>query len=96
MLGFRPVAMGRTECRPRAAAILGNGEAQVVGLGVGAVLLEPLRDQPSVAEGVQRQEDWDVLAELGCDVIQGYLVARPMREDDLELWAQAWSQRAPR
>lgn len=30
-----------------------------------------------VAEGIETQEQYDVLDELGCDVAQGYLIARP-------------------
>ncbi|MFL5821878.1 MAG: putative bifunctional diguanylate cyclase/phosphodiesterase [Solirubrobacteraceae bacterium] len=30
-----------------------------------------------VAEGVERREQWDLLAELGCEFVQGYLIARP-------------------
>jgi diguanylate cyclase (GGDEF)-like protein/PAS domain S-box-containing protein len=30
-----------------------------------------------VAEGVERQEQWDALDEMGCDLVQGYLIARP-------------------
>jgi EAL domain-containing protein (putative c-di-GMP-specific phosphodiesterase class I) len=32
----------------------------------------------SVAEGVQTQADWDFLCEVGCDVAQGYYLARPL------------------
>jgi diguanylate cyclase (GGDEF)-like protein/PAS domain S-box-containing protein len=32
----------------------------------------------TVAEGVDMQEQYDTLAELGCDAIQGYLLARPL------------------
>ncbi len=32
-----------------------------------------------VAEGVERPEDRDALADLGCDLLQGYLFARPGR-----------------
>jgi EAL domain-containing protein (putative c-di-GMP-specific phosphodiesterase class I) len=31
----------------------------------------------SVAEGVETPDQYDVLGELGCDAIQGYLFARP-------------------
>ena len=35
-----------------------------------------------VAEGIERQEQWDQLAELGCDQAQGYLIGRPCRETE--------------
>ena len=48
----------------------------------------------SVAEGVQQRGDWDLLSELGCDVMQGYFIARPMSEEGLEAWAMQWMLRA--
>jgi diguanylate cyclase (GGDEF)-like protein/PAS domain S-box-containing protein len=30
-----------------------------------------------VAEGVEQPEQWQLLAEMGCDLVQGYLIARP-------------------
>jgi diguanylate cyclase len=39
-----------------------------------------------VAEGVETEEDGAVLAELGCDVAQGFLIARPMPVADLRAW----------
>lgn len=32
----------------------------------------------SVAEGVERQQDWDMLRNMGCDIAQGYFIAKPM------------------
>jgi EAL domain-containing protein (putative c-di-GMP-specific phosphodiesterase class I)/CheY-like chemotaxis protein len=32
----------------------------------------------AVAEGVETEQDWDVLQELGCDLAQGFFIARPM------------------
>ena len=43
-----------------------------------------------VAEGIETQAQWDLLAELGCDVAQGYLVARPMPGDQLAAWKSRW------
>src|ERR1700753_1701935 len=31
-----------------------------------------------VAEGVERPEDWDLLGRLGCEEVQGYMIAKPM------------------
>ncbi|MDI1263030.1 MAG: EAL domain-containing protein, partial [bacterium] len=39
-----------------------------------------------VAEGVETKGQWKLLSELGCDVVQGYLVARAMAPDDFERW----------
>lgn len=32
----------------------------------------------SVGEGVETRQDWDMLRRLGCDIAQGYFIARPM------------------
>lgn len=32
----------------------------------------------SVAEGVETQEEWDMLKSMNCDVVQGYFIAKPM------------------
>lgn len=32
----------------------------------------------TVAEGVETQADWEILKTLGCDVAQGYFIAKPM------------------
>ena len=39
-----------------------------------------------VAEGVESQAAFDALRELGCDVVQGYLLGRPMAADDVLVW----------
>lgn len=44
-----------------------------------------------VAEGVERQEDWDLITELGCDEGQGYFLARPMEPAALRGWLARWN-----
>jgi EAL domain-containing protein (putative c-di-GMP-specific phosphodiesterase class I) len=39
-----------------------------------------------VAEGVEDQEEWDLVAAIGVDVVQGYFIARPMTAEALEDW----------
>jgi len=43
-----------------------------------------------VAEGVEDQADWDFVHKSGCDVAQGYFIARPMPAADLPAWMQSW------
>ena len=45
-----------------------------------------------VAEGVETLEDWALLDSLGCDVIQGYFVARPMPVATFYAWRTTWTQ----
>jgi diguanylate cyclase (GGDEF)-like protein len=39
-----------------------------------------------VAEGVEDERTWRLLGELGCDLLQGYLLSRPMPADDMTRW----------
>ncbi|HXH01922.1 MAG TPA: EAL domain-containing response regulator [Candidatus Competibacteraceae bacterium] len=43
-----------------------------------------------VAEGVESREDWDCLAELGCDLAQGFYIAPPMPGAELADWLRHW------
>ena len=50
----------------------------------------------SVAEGVETEDDWHLLRELGCDVAQGYFVGRPMQANRVAQWLQLWRTRYSR
>jgi len=52
---------------PQSAAII----RAVIGLGHGM-------EMSIVAEGVETQEQLTFLSEQGCDVVQGYLIGRPL------------------
>lgn len=45
-----------------------------------------------VAEGIETHAQLEVLRVIGCDVLQGYVIAQPMAEDEFI----AWVRRAPR
>jgi diguanylate cyclase (GGDEF)-like protein len=60
---------------PRAAAIVRHTVALAHELGL-----------TLVAEGVEDAETGAVLAQLGCDVAQGYAITRPMPVDDFLRW----------
>jgi EAL domain-containing protein (putative c-di-GMP-specific phosphodiesterase class I) len=42
-----------------------------------------------VAEGTADRATWDALQALGCDVAQGYFVARPFPADEMGRWLEA-------
>lgn len=44
----------------------------------------------TVAEGVESSDDWDIVARLGCDVAQGYFIARPMPGEEVAPWYADW------
>ncbi|MEZ6042570.1 MAG: EAL domain-containing protein [Planctomycetaceae bacterium] len=57
----------------------------IVGLGKGLNLTV-------VGEGVETEEQADLLKSMGCDVLQGYLVSRPISEKNFRAWMQARGQ----
>lgn len=44
-----------------------------------------------VAEGIERQEEWDLVSALGCDEAQGYFVAHAMSAEALPEWLARWN-----
>lgn len=47
-----------------------------------------------IAEGVETVEQGTMLLQLGCELAQGYGIARPMPGDELPGWASEWRQDA--
>ncbi|MDP1901013.1 MAG: EAL domain-containing protein [Rubrivivax sp.] len=42
------------------------------------------------AEGIETHEQWDMLRAMGCDIAQGYLIARPMPAQAIPGWIAGW------
>jgi len=66
-----------------------NGAAQWpnrLGVLKGALDLARSLNVATVAEGVELLEDWQLLGKLGCDMAQGYLLAKPMPAQELVGW----------
>lgn len=45
----------------------------------------------SVAEGVETRAHWNLLKGLGCDIAQGYFVAKPMDAHTFSEWSLKWT-----
>jgi EAL domain-containing protein (putative c-di-GMP-specific phosphodiesterase class I)/FixJ family two-component response regulator len=67
-----------------------NGEAILQALIETSIALAQRLGLKTVAEGVETQEDWEVIARLGCDCAQGYFIARPMAGEHLPEWHANW------
>jgi len=52
-------------------------------------------DLKVVAEGIEEREHYEMLRALGCDIGQGYWIAKPMPADKLLAWAEAWERGRP-
>jgi EAL domain-containing protein (putative c-di-GMP-specific phosphodiesterase class I) len=44
-----------------------------------------------IAEGVETEAHGRLLLQFGCDLAQGYGIARPMAGDAFALWMQDWT-----
>ncbi len=47
----------------------------------------------TVAEGVEDQNDWELLRQTGCDLAQGNFVSKPLQAADFPAWLEAWQNR---
>ena len=48
----------------------------------------------AVAEGVAERDVWDLLAALGCDSVQGHLIAPAMPAAEVAGWLDGWASRS--
>jgi EAL domain-containing protein (putative c-di-GMP-specific phosphodiesterase class I) len=46
-----------------------------------------------VGEGIENREDWNFLVKMGCDIGQGYFIARPMPASDIADCVRGWRSR---
>ena len=44
-----------------------------------------------VAEGIESQDQWEMMSAMGCDEGQGYFIARPMPGDQIPGWLKRWN-----
>ncbi|MFQ3189858.1 MAG: EAL domain-containing protein (putative c-di-GMP-specific phosphodiesterase class I) [Paraglaciecola sp.] len=56
----------------------------------GVIALAKLFNRDVIAEGVETIEHGTALLRLGCDLAQGYGIARPMPVSDIPMWISGW------
>lgn len=44
----------------------------------------------TVAEGVESEQDWVQLTQLGCEIAQGYYISKPIPIDQIPAWYAKW------
>ena len=47
----------------------------------------------AVAEGVENEDDWHLLRDIGCDFAQGWFIARAMPPEEIPAWFERWEAR---
>ena len=57
---------------------------------IGVLRLASAFDLKVIAEGVETAQHGSMLLELGCELAQGYGIARPMPADELPGWIKRW------
>jgi EAL domain-containing protein (putative c-di-GMP-specific phosphodiesterase class I)/FixJ family two-component response regulator len=72
----------------RQSDIAGDGTAAGVILRATLEMAKRLK-LVSVGEGVETQQEWDLLRQLGCELAQGYFIAPPMEAAAVLDWARA-------
>ena len=60
---------------------------------VGVVQLAKTFKREVIAEGVETLAQGAALVELGCNVVQGYGISRPMPADQIPQWVKKWESR---
>jgi diguanylate cyclase (GGDEF)-like protein/PAS domain S-box-containing protein len=59
---------------------------------IGVLKLASAFDLKVIAEGVETAQHGSMLLELGCELAQGFGIARPMPADDLPRWVHNWKR----
>ncbi|PWV65526.1 PAS domain S-box protein [Plasticicumulans acidivorans] len=69
-------------------------DAEDLAIVEGVVGLARTFHREVIAEGVETAEHGELLLRLGCELAQGYGIARPMPAQDLPAWAASWQPAA--
>ncbi|UOY03856.1 putative bifunctional diguanylate cyclase/phosphodiesterase [Blastococcus sp. PRF04-17] len=72
-----------------------TGSSRAASIVTSTLQLAHALDLTLVAEGAEDQETVDALAGLGCDLVQGYHLSRPLPADQLWAWLAQRAARTP-
>jgi len=67
-----------------------HDDAEDIAIVKGVIILAAGFGRAVLAEGIEKIEHGELLLKLGCDLGQGYGIARPMPSEDFVAWAQNW------
>jgi EAL domain-containing protein (putative c-di-GMP-specific phosphodiesterase class I) len=59
----------------------------------GIIALARAFDRQTVAEGIETESHYQALLDMGCELGQGYGIARPMPADELTTWRRKVPER---
>ena len=80
-----------TELKLDRSFVDGASKKRAIGIVMGACLAMARNlDRSSVAVGVETEDDWVYLQELGCTYAQGYYIAKPMPIRKFPNWLKDW------
>ena len=68
--------------------MLNNADDAAIVAGV--ISLAKVFQREVIAEGVETIEHGTALLQLGCELAQGYGIARPMPASDIPAWLKSW------
>ena len=61
----------------------------------GVIRLARAFNREVIAEGVETMEHGTTLARMGCRLVQGFGIARPMPAENIRAWADGWKIEQP-
>jgi diguanylate cyclase (GGDEF)-like protein/PAS domain S-box-containing protein len=65
-------------------------DSEARGIVEGVIRMANAFKRRVIAEGVETLEHGKVLLSLGCSLVQGYGIARPMSSEQVQTWVQTW------
>lgn len=74
----------------RSFVIAADRDAAVMAILESSIALARSLNLHSVAEGVETQQQWDLVASRGCDSVQGFFVSRPIEGNEIPEFVKRW------